>query len=41
MSHLSSNFPMIYITQNMLVLLKSQLNYLKDTISEFFSKKYN
>ena len=32
MSHLNFNFVMIYIIHEALVLLKSNLNYLKDSI---------
>ena len=34
MSLLNFNFVMIYIIQKMLVLLKSHLNYIKDSTSE-------
>ena len=36
MSLLNFNFVMIYIIHKMLVLLKSHLNYLKDSIFECF-----
>ena len=36
MSLLSFNFVMIYINDKMLVLLKNQLNYLKNSIFECF-----
>ena len=35
------SFAMIYILHKMLVLLKSNLNYLKDSIFECFFKEYN
>ena len=38
---LNFNFVMIYIIHEMLVLLKNQLNYLKDNIFECSFKKYN
>ena len=41
MSLLNLNFVMIYIIHRTLVLLKNQLNYLKDSILECFYKKYN
>ena len=41
MSLLNVNFVMIYIIHRILVLLKNQLNYLKDKIFECFFKKYN
>ena len=34
LSLLNFNFVMIYIIHKMLVLLKNQMNYLKDSISE-------
>ena len=37
---LSFNFVMIYIIHKMLVLLKNHLNYFKDSIFEYFFKKY-
>ena len=39
-SLLNFNFVIIYIIHKMLVLLKNHLNYLKDSISECFFKKY-
>ena len=41
MSLLDFNFAMIYIIHKMLVLLKNNLNYLKDNILECFFKEYN
>ena len=41
MSLLDFNFAMIYIIHEMLVLLKNNLNYLKDNILECFFKEYN
>ena len=41
MSTLNFNFVRIYIIHKMLLLLKSHLNYLKDSIFECFFKKYN
>ena len=41
MSLLNLNFVMIYINHEMLVLLKSQLNSLKDNIFEYFFKEHN
>ena len=41
MSLLSFDFVIIYIIHKILILLKNQLNYLKDNISECFFKKYN
>ena len=41
MSLLNLNFVMIYIIHKMLVLLKNCLNYLKDSILEYFFKEYN
>ena len=41
MSLLNLNFVMIYIIHRTLVLLKNQMNYLKDSILECFYKKYN
>ena len=38
---LNFNFLMIYIIYKMLVLLKNQLNDLKDSIFECFFKEYN
>ena len=35
------NFVIIYIIHEMLVLLESHPNYLKDNIFECFFKKYN
>ena len=40
MSLLNFNFVMIYIIHKMLVLFKNYLNYLKDSILEFFFKEY-
>ena len=40
-SLLNFNFVMIYIIHKILVLLKNHLNYLKDSIFEFFFKEYN
>ena len=39
MSLLNSTFVMICIIRKMLVLLKNQMNYLKDNIFKFFFKK--
>ena len=41
MSLLNFNFVMIYIIHEMLVLIKNNLNYLKDNIFECFFKEYN
>ena len=41
MSFLNLNFSMIQIIHNMLILLKSDLNYLKNSIFECFLKEYN
>ena len=41
MSILNFNFVLIYIIHKMLVLLRNDLNYLKDSILEFFFKEYN
>ena len=41
MSLLNFSFAMIYIIHKMLVLLKKNLNYLKDSIFECFFKEYN
>ena len=38
---LSFNFVMIYIIHKVLVLLKNNLNYYKDSIFEYFFKEYN
>ena len=38
---LNFNFFMNYIIHKMLVLLKNNLNYLKDSIFKYFFKKYN
>ena len=38
---LNFNFDMIYIIHKKLVLLKNNLNYLKDSIFECFLKEYN
>ena len=38
---LNFNFVMIYIIHKMLVLLKNNLNYLKDGIFECFFDEYN
>ena len=40
MSILDFYFVMIYIIHKMLVLLENNLNYLKDSIFEWFVKKY-
>ena len=40
MSLLNFNFGMIFITHKMLVLLKNNLNYLKESIFECFFKEY-
>ena len=40
-SFLNFNFFMIYMHHNMLVLLKSHWNYLKNSIFECFFKKFN
>ena len=37
---LNFNLAMIYIIQKISVLLKNQLNYLKDSIYEWFFKAY-
>ena len=41
MSLLNFNFFMIYIIQKMLVLIKNNLNYLNDSVSEWFFKEFN
>ena len=41
MSLLNFNFVIIYIAHKMLVLFKNCLYYLKDSIFEYFLKKYN
>ena len=41
MQFLNFNFVMIYIIHRILVLLKNNLNYLKESIFEFFFKEYN
>ena len=41
MKLLNFNFAMICIIYKMLVLLKNNLNYLKDIILKCFYKKYN
>ena len=41
MSLLSCNFFMIYIIHKILVLLKNNLNYFKDSILECVFKEYN
>ena len=41
MSLLNFNLVMIYIIHKMLVLIKNNLNYLKDSIFECFFKKCN
>ena len=38
---LNVNFVMVYIIHKILILLKNDLNYLKDNIFECFFKKYN
>ena len=40
MSLLNFNFVMIDIYQKMLILIKINLNYLKDSISDFFFKEH-
>ena len=40
-SLLNFNFFMIYIMHKMLVLIKNDLNYLKDSIFKCFFKEYN
>ena len=40
MSILNFNFVMIYIIHKMLVLLKNNLNYFKDSVFECFFKEY-
>ena len=40
-SLLNFNFAMIYIIHKILVLIKNHLSNLKDSIFEFFFKKYN
>ena len=40
MSLLNDNFLMIYLI-HMLVLLKNHVNYLEDSIFEYFFKEYN
>ena len=41
MSLLNFNLVMVYIIHNILVLLKNDLNYLKDSIFECFLKECN
>ena len=41
LKNLNVNFIMICIIYKMLVLLKNNLNYLKDSIFECFLKEYN
>ena len=41
MSLLNVSFLMIYLIHIMLVLLKNHVNYLKDSIFEYFFKEYN
>ena len=41
MSSLTFNFVMIYIIHKILVLIKSNLYHLKDSIFECFFKEYN
>ena len=41
MSFLNFNFVMIYIIHEMLVLLKNDLNYLKDSSFEYLFEEYN
>ena len=41
MSLLNFNFFMIYIIQKMLLLIKNNLNYLNDSVSEWFFKEFN
>ena len=38
---LNFNFVMVYIIHKMLILLKNQLNFLKDNIFECLFKEYN
>ena len=40
MSLWSFNFAMSYIIHKMLLLIKNNLNYFKDSIFEYFSKEY-
>ena len=40
-SLLNFNFVMIHIIHKILVLIKNHMNFLKDNIFEFFSKKHN
>ena len=41
MQFLNFNFVMIYIIHRILVLLKNNLNYLRESIFECFFKEYN
>ena len=41
MSRLDLNFVMIYIIHKILMLIKNNLNYLKDSIFNCFFKEYN
>ena len=41
MSLFNFNFNLIYIIHKMLVLIRNNLNYLKDSIFECFFRKYN
>ena len=41
MSLLNFNFAMVYIIHKILVLLKNNLNYLRNNILQCFFKKYN
>ena len=41
MSVLNSNFVMTYIIHKIVLLLKNDLNYLKDSIMECFFKEHN
>ena len=41
MSLLNFNFVMIYIIHKMLILIRNNLNYLKDSVFECFFKAYN
>ena len=41
MLRLNFSFVMIYIIRKMLLLLKNDLNYLKDSIFKYFFKKCN
>ena len=41
MALLNFNFAIIYIIHKMLVLIKNNLNYLKDSLFKCFFKEYN